>query len=82
MTATLSGSTDSGGSLIYANDIVKTCTLTGNTTNCDVTIGDHAGNTTLCTSTTVNNIDRTSPTCSIHYNITNPTNQSVIATLT
>jgi hypothetical protein len=82
VTATLSGSTDLGGSLMYTNDRIKTCTLTGNATTCSVTIGDHAGNTTTCTSSTVGNIDRSSPTCSIHYSTTAPTNQSVTATLT
>jgi hypothetical protein len=80
--ATLSGSTDLGGSLIHRDDVVKPCTLTGNVATCSVMISDYAGNTTLCTSSTVSNIDRIPPTCSIHYSIIAPTNQSVMALLT
>jgi hypothetical protein len=80
--ATLSGSTDLGGSVLNVGDRVRTCTLTGNATTCSVTISDHAGNTTVCTSNTIGNIDRTPPIGTITYSTTGQTNQSVTVTLT
>ncbi|MDR2541318.1 MAG: hypothetical protein LBD11_06225 [Candidatus Peribacteria bacterium] len=42
---------------------------------------DHVGNTGSAVAT-VNNIDRTPPTCSVAYSTTNPTNQAVTVSLT
>jgi hypothetical protein len=80
--ATLSGSTDLGGSLLQIGDIVKDCTLTENATTCSVTINDHAGNTTTCTSNTVNTIDRNPPWATqLEYSPTIFTTGGVTATL-
>jgi hypothetical protein len=79
VTATLTGSTD-GDSGIFVGG--GSCTLTGNATTCDVQISDNAGNTRRCKSATVNNIDKTPPTCSVKYSTTQITNQPVVVSLT
>ena len=48
---------------------------------CSVTISDVAGNSKVCTSSSVSNIDRVNPTGIISYSTTNWTNQDVEATL-
>lgn len=63
--------TNNGGSLSH------TFTANGTFT---YTIQDAAGNVGQVTAT-VNNIDKTAPTATISYSTTNPTNNSVVATL-
>ena len=48
---------------------------------CSVTISDVAGNSKVCTSSSVSNIDRVNPTGTITYNPASNTNQDVEATL-
>ena len=58
VTATLAGSTDATS---WIKTAWWTCTLTSNDTTCNVTIEDNAWLTRVCTSASVNNIDKVKP---------------------
>lgn len=58
VTATLAHSTDADSGIATAGG---SCTLTSNADTCTVSISDNAGNTTVCTSSTVTNIDQEKP---------------------